>query len=218
MLLRKSIIVTPLFFIIMSEDYSSSDLFWGITLHAAIGALLGVGLFIQGIFDERTFIISFNSITAIAPVLAVIAALPVGIINGKKLSSSKSAMNCSALSCGIGFLVMWGVVVVLMLSGVQIFTDLQSSESLALLYQLFLAPVGAAMGAAAAWISSTMAFGPMKSSDVNVQQNTVQTQTAGNLAPSYVASANTMQGGRDLYDWEVAEKKHEERLGRIPRF
>jgi hypothetical protein len=202
----------------MSEDYSSSDLFWGIALHAAIGAILGVGLFVQGIFDEIAFIISFSSIKAIAPVLAVIAALPVGIINGKRLSNSKSAMNCSALSCGIGFLVMWGVVVMLMLLGVQIFTDLQSSESLALLYQLFLAPVGAAMGAAAAWISSTMAFGPMKSSAVNVQQNTVQTQTAGNLAPSYVAAANTVQGGRDLYDWEVAEKKHEERLGRIPRF
>ena len=202
----------------MSEDYTSSDLLWGITLHAAIGTVLGVGLFIQGIFDESAFIISFSSIKAIAPVLAVIAALPVGIINGKRLSNPKSAMNCSALSCGIGFLVMWGVVVVLMLLGVQIFTDLQSSESLALLYQLSLAPVGAAMGAAAAWISSTMAFGPMKSSAVNVQQNTVQTQTAGNLAPNYVASANTVQGGRDLYDWEVAEKKHEERLGRIPRF
>lgn len=180
---------------------------------------MGVGIFIQGIFDENAFIISFSSIKAIAPVLAVIAALPVGIINGKRLSNSKSAMNCSALSCGIGFLLMWGVVVVLMLLGVQIFTDLQSSESLALLYQLFLAPIGAAMGAAAAWISSTMAFGPMKSSPVNTQQQTVvQTQTAGNLAPSYVAAANTVQGGRDLYDWEVAEKKHEERLGRIPRF
>tara|TARA_B110000263_G_C14976389_1_gene359513 strand:+ start:338 stop:526 length:189 start_codon:yes stop_codon:yes gene_type:complete len=37
------------------------------------------------------------------------------------------------------------------------------------------------------------------------------------IAPSYVSTSNTVSGGRDLYDWEVAEKKHEERLAKIPR-
>jgi hypothetical protein len=37
------------------------------------------------------------------------------------------------------------------------------------------------------------------------------------IAPSYVSTSDTVSGGRDLYDWEVAEKKHEDRLARIPR-
>jgi hypothetical protein len=37
------------------------------------------------------------------------------------------------------------------------------------------------------------------------------------IAPSYVSTSNTVSGGRDLYDWEIAEKKHEDRLAKIPR-
>ena len=206
----------------MTEDYSSSDLTWGIALHAGIGIALGIGIFIQGLIDDSTLILTFLGVVATAPLLAVLAAMPVGIINGKKIVNSMAAIKCSALSCGIGFLAMWGAVVIFLLLSVEILTDNSTGDAAVdLLYYMFLAPAGVAMGAVAAWVSNTMVFHSSPSPVVATAQPqaaiTAQ-QTTGALAPSYVATANTVQGGRDLYDWEIAEKKHEDRLGKIPRF
>ena len=206
----------------MTDDYSSSDLTWGIALHAAIGIALGIGIFIQGLIDDSLLILTFIGVVSTAPLLAVLAALPVGIINGKKVSNSMASIKCSALSCGIGFLAMWGAVTIFLILSMEILTESGTSDDVTdLLYHMFLAPAGASMGAAAAWVSNTMVFhsSPSPVAAIAQQQATVSTQqTSGALAPSYVATAETVQGGRDLYDWEIAEKKHEDRLGKIPRF
>ena len=206
----------------MTDDYSSSDLTWGIAIHAGIGIALGIGIFIQGLIDDASLILTFLGVVATAPLLAVLAALPVGIINGKKIMNSMAAIKCSALSCGIGFLAMWGAVVIFLILSVEMLTDSGTGDEVTeLLYYMFLAPAGAVMGATAAWVSNTMVFHSSLSPVAAIaQQQAVAPaqQTAGALAPSYVAAANTVQGGRDLYDWEVAEKKHEDRLGKIPRF
>ncbi len=206
----------------MTDDYSSSDLTWGIAIHAGIGIALGIGIFIQGLIDDASLILTFLGVVATAPLLAVLAALPVGIINGKKIMNSMAAIKCSALSCGIGFLAMWGAVVIFLILSVEMLTDSGTGDEVTeLLYYMFLAPAGAVMGATAAWVSNTMVFhsSPSPVAAIAQQQAAVPAQqSTGALAPSYVAAANTVQGGRDLYDWEVAEKKHEDRLGKIPRF
>jgi hypothetical protein len=74
----------------------------------------------------------------------------------------------------------------------------------------------AAMGAATAFISNSMVFHnqlPVVATQPALQVANVQSA----IAPSYVSTSDTVSGGRDLYDWEVAEKKHEDRLARIPR-
>ena len=200
--------------VIMEQGYSSTDLAWGIALHVVIGVVISISIFIQGMM-AGTY--ALNSGFAI--LISIFTAIPIGLVNGNSISKPIESAKCSALSCGIGFVIMW----VMLCASFMISITLLNSEQIdgnsifmeILPYALF-GIASAAMGAATAFISNSMVFHnqlPVVAAQPALQVANVQSA----IAPSYVSTSDTVSGGRDLYDWEVAEKKHEDRLARIPR-
>lgn len=203
----------------MEQGYSSTDLTWGIALHMAIGVVISISIFIQGIRDEGTIglLLLSLALSGSAILISIFIAIPIGLINGNKISKPIESAKCSALSCGIGFAIMWVMISASFMASISM--NLESGNNTIFLKMLPYALFGiasAAMGAAAAFISNSMVFHhqlPVVAAQPAVQVANVQSA----IAPSYVSTSDTVSGGRDLYDWEVAEKKHEDRLARIPR-
>ena len=198
--------------VIMEQGYSSTDLTWGISLHVAIGVIISISISIQGMLNSAIDILVLAvSLSSSAIFISIFTAIPIGLVNGNKITKPIDSAICSALSCGIGFVIMWVIIsatITAFIGGSGVFTDM-------LPYALF-GMSSAAMGAATAFISNSMVFHhqlPTVAVQPAVQVANVQSA----LAPSYVSTSNTVSGGRDLYDWEIAEKKHEDRLAKIPR-
>ena len=205
--------------VIMEQGYSSTDLTWGIALHGVIGVVISISIFIQGMLDDVIFLFVLGALLSSSAVLiSIFTAIPIGLVNGNKITKPIDSAMCSALSCGIGFVIMWVIISVSFMISIDL-NSVSGDENIIfagmLPYSLF-GIASAAMGAATAFISNSMVF--------HQQLPAVTTQPAAQvayvqsaIAPSYVSTSNTVSGGRDLYDWEVAEKKHEERLAKIPR-
>ena len=198
--------------VIMEQGYSSTDLTWGISLHVAIGVIISISISIQGMLNSAIDILVLAvSLSSSAIFISIFTAIPIGLVNGNKITKPIDSAICSALSCGIGFVIMWVIIsatITAFIGGSGVFTDM-------LPYALF-GMSSAAMGAATAFISNSMVFHhQLRTVAVQPAVQVANVQSA--LAPSYVSTSNTVSGGRDLYDWEIAEKKHEDRLAKIPR-
>jgi hypothetical protein len=198
----------------MEQGYSSTDLAWGIALHVVIGVVISISIFIQGMM-EGTY--ALNSGFAI--LISIFTAIPIGLVNGNSISKPIESAKCSALSCAIGFVIMWVMLCASFMISITLLNSEQIDGNLIFMeilpYALF-GIASAAMGAATAFISNSMVFHnqlPVVATQPALQVANVQSA----IAPSYVSTSDTVSGGRDLYDWEVAEKKHEDRLARIPR-
>ena len=201
----------------MTEDYSANDLTWGIALHAVIGVVLGVGIFVQGLIDEGSLLFIGFGMIITSSLLAVVAALPVAIINSKRISDPIVAAKCSAISCGIGFVIMWVILSLFLMLSFELLTDDGIGNDFSeIFFYLFIGLISAGIGGAGSWICNIMVFHSAAVPVVAAQPQAGD--VASPLTPSYVSTSETVQGGRDLYDWEIAEKKHDDRLGRIPRF
>ena len=205
--------------VIMEQGYSSTDLTWGIALHGVIGVVISISIFIQGMLDDVIFLFVLGALLSSSAVLiSIFTAIPIGLVNGNKITKPIDSAMCSALSCGIGFVIMWVIISASLMASISLNSESFDEGGLfvdMLPYALF-GIASAAMGAATAFISNSMVFHhqlPVVAAQPAVQVANVQSA----IAPSYVSTSNTVSGGRDLYDWEVAEKKHEDRLARIPR-
>lgn len=206
--------------VIMEQGYSSTDLTWGIALHVAIGVVISISIFIQAMLDDGPLglLILAVLLSSSAILFSIFTAIPIGLVNGNKITKPIDSAMCSALSCGIGFVIMWVIISVSFMISISFNSESSDENTIftdMLPYALF-GIASAAMGAATAFISNSMVFHhqlPVVAAQPAVQVANVQSA----IAPSYVSTSNTVSGGRDLYDWEVAEKKHEDRLARIPR-
>ena len=198
----------------MEQGYSSTDLAWGIALHVAIGVVISISIFIQGMMTG-TYALNYGS----AILISIFTAIPIGLVNGNSISKPIESAKCSALSCAIGFVIMWVLLCASFMISITLFSFEQIDGNTMFMEMLPYALFGiasAAMGAAAAFISNSMVFHqPLAVVATQPAAQVANVQSA--IAPSYVSTSNTVAGGRDLYDWEVAEKKHEERLAKIPR-
>ncbi len=206
--------------VIMEQGYSSTDLTWGIALHVVIGVVISISIFVQVMLNDSPLglLVLAVLLSNSTILISIFTAIPIGLVNGNKITKPIDSAICSALSCGIGFVIMWVIISASFMISISLNSESFDEGGLfveMLPYALF-GIASAAMGAATAFISNSMVFHhqlPVVAAQSAIQVANVQSA----IAPSYVSTSDTVSGGRDLYDWEVAEKKHEDRLARIPR-
>lgn len=203
----------------MEQGYSSTDLAWGIALHVVIGVVISISIFIQGMINGAAGLLLLALILSGSAILiSIFTAIPIGLVNGNSISKPIESAKCSALSCAIGFVIMWVIICASLVISIGLNSESVDGNTIfmAMLPYALFGIASAAMGAAAAFISNSMVFHqPLAVVATQPAAQVANVQSA--IAPSYVSTSNTVAGGRDLYDWEVAEKKHEERLAKIPR-